>query len=286
MERCGRGARAPRPPHLPHRPARPSRRRQGPCIDGKLKQLGCLDDAAAQGCANVNAPMTNVGEPALTPNGRFMYVPARDSDTVNVFERDTNTGALTERGCVSLNAAPGCTTRGGLAARGRDGRRGEPERRQPLRRRWPGGRRCRRRHRGLHDPGQRHPGVRAVLQHQRDDGLRAGSGVHQSRDGGGGARRQVRLRRQHRAERPGRRHDLQAEHGHRPAQPGRPQRGREVHAACRGRRLRGEPAAQQSARHRGHARRQAGADHERGCGQRRLQRERLLPAPRLRPCGS
>src|SRR5215213_9507840 len=74
-------------------------------IDGKLKQLplpaGCLDNAAAQGCQNVNAPMMNVGEPAFTPDGRFMYVPGRDSDTVNVFERNNSTGALTERGCVS-----------------------------------------------------------------------------------------------------------------------------------------------------------------------------------------
>lgn len=88
----------------------------GAAIDGKLKQLalpnGCLDDAAAQGCGNITAPMTNVGEPAFTPNGRFMYVPGRDSDSVNVFERNASTGVLTERGCVSLNVATGCVAVG------------------------------------------------------------------------------------------------------------------------------------------------------------------------------
>ncbi len=86
-------------------------------IDGKLKQLalpgGCLDDAALQGCANITAPMTNVGEPAMSPNGRFLYVPGRDSDSINVFERDTNTGALTERACIrssTAGAAAGCST--------------------------------------------------------------------------------------------------------------------------------------------------------------------------------
>ena len=85
----------------------------GAAIDGKLKQLplpqGCLDDAAAQGCQNVAAPMTNVGEPAFHPNGRFLYVPGRDSDSLNFFERDTGTGALTERACLRFGAATGCT---------------------------------------------------------------------------------------------------------------------------------------------------------------------------------
>ena len=58
----------------------------GAAIDGKLKQLalpnGCLDDAGAGGCRNINAPLSNIGEPAITPNGRFIYVPGRDSESV------------------------------------------------------------------------------------------------------------------------------------------------------------------------------------------------------------
>jgi DNA-binding beta-propeller fold protein YncE len=82
-------------------------------VNGALKQLplpsGCLDDAAAGGCGNIVAPMRNVGEPAMLPNGSMIYVPARESDTLNFFSRNANTGALTEKGCFSFAAAAGCT---------------------------------------------------------------------------------------------------------------------------------------------------------------------------------
>ncbi len=85
-------------------------------IDGKLKQLalpnGCLDNAEAQGCKNITAPMQNPGEPAISADGRHVYVPARDSDSLNWFDRNPTTGVLTERGCIrssTAGAATGCT---------------------------------------------------------------------------------------------------------------------------------------------------------------------------------
>jgi hypothetical protein len=85
-------------------------------VNGALKQLplpsGCLDDAGAGGCANVNAPMSNVGEPSMLPNGSVIYVPARGSNTVNYFSRNATTGALTEKGCLSFAVVTGCTVQG------------------------------------------------------------------------------------------------------------------------------------------------------------------------------
>jgi DNA-binding beta-propeller fold protein YncE len=86
----------------------------GAAVGGQFKQLalpdGCLDDGGAGGCKNIVAPMTNVGEPAMSANGRFLYVPARDSDTLNTFERDPATGVLTERSCIRYPAALGTCT--------------------------------------------------------------------------------------------------------------------------------------------------------------------------------
>ena len=71
--------------------------------DGQLKQLalpnGCLDNAGTGGCRDITGPMQNVGEPSISANGRFIYVPARGSNSINVFERNATTGVLTERNC-------------------------------------------------------------------------------------------------------------------------------------------------------------------------------------------
>jgi DNA-binding beta-propeller fold protein YncE len=79
----------------------------------KLKQLplpqGCLDQSGAGGCGDVVAPMANVGEPAISPDGLHLYVPGRDSDSLNVFDRDPTTGVLTEKTCLRFAAATGCT---------------------------------------------------------------------------------------------------------------------------------------------------------------------------------
>ena len=79
-----------------------------------LKQLplpqGCLDQSGAGGCADIIAPMANVGEPAISPDGLHLYVPGRDSDSLNVFDRNPTTGVLTEKTCLRFTAATGCTT--------------------------------------------------------------------------------------------------------------------------------------------------------------------------------
>ena len=84
-------------------------------LNGQLKQLplakgGCLANGSAGGCKNVTFPMTGIGEPAMSPDGRFLYVPARSSNTVITFERNLATGELTERACFRYpTAASGCT---------------------------------------------------------------------------------------------------------------------------------------------------------------------------------
>jgi DNA-binding beta-propeller fold protein YncE len=79
-----------------------------------LKQLplpqGCLDQSGGGGCGDVSAPMANVGEPAISPDGLHVYVPGRDSDSLNVFDRNPTTGVLTEKTCLRFTAAAGCTT--------------------------------------------------------------------------------------------------------------------------------------------------------------------------------
>jgi DNA-binding beta-propeller fold protein YncE len=85
----------------------------GTTVEG-LKQLplpqGCLDQSGAGGCGDAVAPMANVGEPAISPDGLHLYVPGRDSDSLNVFDRNPTTGMLTEKTCLRFAAATGCTT--------------------------------------------------------------------------------------------------------------------------------------------------------------------------------
>ncbi len=86
-------------------------------VNGQLKQLpgtlGCLAKNVA-GCGNLNDPITNVGKPALSPDGLHLYVPDRGSSSLAVFDRDPATGALTEKGCFSFAAIAGanCTVVG------------------------------------------------------------------------------------------------------------------------------------------------------------------------------
>ena len=76
---------------------------------GALAQVGCIavnNPACAKGTALDGAVF-----PALSPDGRNLYVAAADSNAVVVFDRDATTGALTERGCLTDATHPttGCT---------------------------------------------------------------------------------------------------------------------------------------------------------------------------------
>ena len=86
-------------------------------INGQLKQLlpslgGCLTNApGATGCKAVNAQLGTIGEPAFSPDGRFLYVPTRAGNNLITFERDPVTGVLTERKCIRFNStAGGCSS--------------------------------------------------------------------------------------------------------------------------------------------------------------------------------
>ena len=84
-------------------------------VNGALKQLplgsgGCMANGSAAGCRNIVGPLANIGEPAMSPNGRQVYVPGRDSDSLLVFDRDPSSGTLTTKMCFRFTAATGCTT--------------------------------------------------------------------------------------------------------------------------------------------------------------------------------
>jgi DNA-binding beta-propeller fold protein YncE len=86
--------------------------------DGKLKQLplplGCLQGVPANGCGDLGDPLTNIGEPAMSADGSFLYVPGRGTNSINAYRRDPATGALTQIACVSFGIVGDCTIRDGV----------------------------------------------------------------------------------------------------------------------------------------------------------------------------
>jgi 6-phosphogluconolactonase (cycloisomerase 2 family) len=81
---------------------------QGP--PGALTSLGCLaTPPAPTGCVG-DAGVNGVGAPAFSPDGRQVYVPARNPGSVTVYARDAATGVLTRTACFSATALGGCTT--------------------------------------------------------------------------------------------------------------------------------------------------------------------------------
>lgn len=88
---------------------------------GRLKQpageAGCVSARGNFGCTEawgLNGPNSL----ALSPNGRTLYATSRNSSTVTVYRRNTDTGALTQlaggRGCISGSGLPGCATASAL----------------------------------------------------------------------------------------------------------------------------------------------------------------------------
>jgi DNA-binding beta-propeller fold protein YncE len=83
---------------------------------GALRQLpgqaGCLQASGKGGCARVRA-LANPHELVLSPDGRFVYVAADDSNGVAVLARSAATGTLRQlpgrAGCVQEGGHDGCT---------------------------------------------------------------------------------------------------------------------------------------------------------------------------------
>jgi DNA-binding beta-propeller fold protein YncE len=84
---------------------------------GKLKGLGCVsDDGTDRMCAKGNA-LRGADAVVVSPDGRFVYAAAYDSNSVLTFSRDPATGTLKQLGCA-LDAAPrpgSCTRAKGLS---------------------------------------------------------------------------------------------------------------------------------------------------------------------------
>lgn len=78
---------------------------------GALKGIGCIsDDGSDRMCAKGNA-LRGPDFVVVSPDGRFVYAAAGDSDSVLTFSRDATTGQLTQIGCALQNAPkPGSCT--------------------------------------------------------------------------------------------------------------------------------------------------------------------------------
>jgi 6-phosphogluconolactonase (cycloisomerase 2 family) len=84
---------------------------------GRLAPVGCISDAATEGCADGRA-LDGAIAAAVSPDGRNVYVTTRVSDSIAVFARNATTGVLTQlsgaAGCVSEGGAGGCGVARGL----------------------------------------------------------------------------------------------------------------------------------------------------------------------------
>ena len=76
--------------------------------EGALTQLagqsGCVSDSGSGGQCGDGVQMQYPSETALSPDGRFLYVAATNSDAISVFDRDPVTGTIAQKfgtiGCV------------------------------------------------------------------------------------------------------------------------------------------------------------------------------------------
>jgi DNA-binding beta-propeller fold protein YncE len=80
-------------------------------------QNGCVAAKGNYGCAEAWG-LSATNSVGLSPDGRFLYASSRNSSTVTVFRRNTDTGALQQlagsRGCISGTGLPGCGSARGL----------------------------------------------------------------------------------------------------------------------------------------------------------------------------
>ena len=76
---------------------------------GQLTYDGCLGDTGAQGCIDLpKEPIGAVGDVALSPDGRSVYVTGHNGDSISHFFRDPATGQLAFDGCLNNDGSQNC----------------------------------------------------------------------------------------------------------------------------------------------------------------------------------
>ena len=88
---------------------------------GKLRQpsgqAGCVAAREKNGCGEAWG-VSGPNSLALSPDGRFLYASSRNTSTVTIYKRDTDTGTLRQlagsKGCIAGGGLPGCATAIGL----------------------------------------------------------------------------------------------------------------------------------------------------------------------------
>lgn len=79
---------------------------------GRLTQAGCVKEVPREDHCSQATALIGASSATASPDGRFLYVTSRISDAVAIFERDAETGALTQAGCVSNTGSDGRCTDG------------------------------------------------------------------------------------------------------------------------------------------------------------------------------
>jgi 6-phosphogluconolactonase (cycloisomerase 2 family) len=89
---------------------------------GALTEVGCVTQSATAGCTTGRG-LSGAYNLALSRDGRSLYVVSRHSAAIAVFDRDPQTGAITQKpgaaGCIAAKATSGCGgARGLIGVRG------------------------------------------------------------------------------------------------------------------------------------------------------------------------
>ncbi|HEX2016260.1 MAG TPA: beta-propeller fold lactonase family protein [Solirubrobacteraceae bacterium] len=74
---------------------------------GKLTEIGCVSDDSTTGICSYGNAMKGPSSIGATPDGKFVYLSSTVSHSVNTYARDASTGALTQIGCLKLDAQVG-----------------------------------------------------------------------------------------------------------------------------------------------------------------------------------
>src|SRR3954453_10232052 len=77
---------------------------------GALTQQTCVSESGDGGRCADGSGLGDASALAISPDGRNVYVVAKATQSLALFDRDAASGALTERGCLTLWALgdPGC----------------------------------------------------------------------------------------------------------------------------------------------------------------------------------
>jgi 6-phosphogluconolactonase (cycloisomerase 2 family) len=74
---------------------------------GALTPRGCIEDneVGDSECADTTTGLLTVSGLAMSPNGKSLYTTSEGDEAITRFKRDTQTGALTPKGCIEDNEA-------------------------------------------------------------------------------------------------------------------------------------------------------------------------------------